>query len=168
MNDCDHEMFEAELRKLAPARPPDELMERLAGFKRSTSVALSQPSTINYQLDWWRRLARWLAPAAAIGAAAVALLCWRWFGPESERHADPLANSRAAAAKPVLKADDVEIDERLVASFDAVARLPSGESIRLRCREWADALVLRDSASGTVIEQRAPRLEVVPVSFETY
>ena len=168
MNDCDHEMFEAELRKLAPARPPDELMERLAGFKRSTSVALSQPSTINYQLDWWRRKLRWLAPAAAIGAAAVALLCWRWFGPESERDGKPLANPQAAVAKPVLKADDVEIDERLVASFDAVARLPSGESIRLRCREWADALVLRDSASGTVIEQRAPRLEVVPVSFETY
>jgi len=27
---------------------------------------------------------------------------------------------------------------------------------------------LRDSASGIEVEQRTPRLEVVPVSFETY
>ena len=31
MNDCDHEQFEAELRKLAPARPPAELMAKLEG-----------------------------------------------------------------------------------------------------------------------------------------
>ena len=35
MNDRDHELFEAELRKLAPARPPAELMERLAVPSRS-------------------------------------------------------------------------------------------------------------------------------------
>jgi hypothetical protein len=56
----------------------------------------------------------------------------------------------------------------LVAAFDAVARLPDGQPVRFRCREWSDGVVLRDSARGIVIEQRMPRLEVVPVSFETY
>jgi len=68
----------------------------------------------------------------------------------------------------MIKADDVEIDQRLVSSFDAVAQLPSGLPVRFRCREWADEVVLRDTARGIVIEQRAPRLEVVPVSFEMY
>lgn len=72
-----------------------------------------------------------------------------------------------AAATP-LKADSVQIDRQLVASFDAVARLPGGEPIRFRCREWVDEVVLQDKARGLVVEQRAPRLEVIPVRFETY
>ena len=56
----------------------------------------------------------------------------------------------------------------MVASFDAVARLPGGEPVRFRCREWADDVVVRDPARGIVIERRTPRLEVVPVSIETY
>ena len=117
--------------------------------------------------SWWRML-RWLAPAAAVGAAAVVLVYWRAAGPPGEQHVKPVVAPLAAAAQPALKADDVEIDQRLVSAFDAVAQLPSGQSVRLRCREWSDALVLRDSASGIEIEQRTPRLEVVPVSFETY
>ncbi len=168
MNEHDHESFEAELRRLAPARPPAEFMERLAASTRPRLAPLSQASPVNCQPDWWRLLLRWLAPAGAIAAAAAALLAWWWFGVGSDGHGKPAAILQTAGTNPALKADDVEIDERLVASFDAVARLPSGESVRFRCREWADALVLRDSASGIVVEQRAPRLEVVPVSFETY
>jgi hypothetical protein len=62
----------------------------------------------------------------------------------------------------------VQIDQALVWSFDAVARLPSGEPIRFRCREWMDQVVLSDRDRGVVFEQRAPRVEVVPVRFETY
>ena len=94
----------------------------------------------------------------------MALLVW-W----PVRHEDRQGNlQRSAVAEPALKADKVELDQQLVASFDAVARLPSGQPVRFRCREWADAVVLSDSASGIVVEQRTPRLEVVPVSFETY
>jgi len=56
----------------------------------------------------------------------------------------------------------------LVATFDAVGQLPDGEPIRLRCRQWRDEVILRDSARGVVIERQSPRLEVVPVKFETY
>jgi hypothetical protein len=67
-----------------------------------------------------------------------------------------------------LKADDVQIDEQLVSTFDAVAPLPSGEPVRFRCRQWLDEVVLRDSKRGVEVTRRVPRVEVVPVSFETY
>jgi hypothetical protein len=94
----------------------------------------------------------------------VVLVVWWPSGHEDRQN----SNQQMAAAQPALKADNVEFDQQLVASFDAVARLPSGQPVRFRCREWADAVVLRDSASGIEVEQRTPRLEVVPVSFETY
>jgi DNA-directed RNA polymerase specialized sigma24 family protein len=75
---------------------------------------------------------------------------------------------REMAALPVLEADDVEIDRRLITAFEAVATLPTGEPVRFRCSEWSDEVVLRDRARGVVIEQRTPRFEVVPVRFETY
>jgi len=203
MNDCDHGQFEAELRKLAPARPPAKLMAKLAaarcqpsgvptGFgvrqssgafdphvpiqKRQRTGALQdaaaprrfgpapipQPSTCKPRPSW-RLLLRWLAPAAAV-AAVVALVVWL----PSKRESQQRSNQRSVAAESALKADNVELDQQLVASFDAVARLPSGQPVRFRCREWADAVVWSDSASGIVVEQRTPRLEVVPVSFETY
>ncbi len=168
MSDPDYELLEAELRKLAPAKPPAELMRRLVGARQFNLAASPQLSTLNSQLAFWRLVLRWVAPAAAVGVAAVAFLCWRWMGPEARSPDKLAANPLAAAAQAVLKADDVEIDENLVAAFDAVARLPSGQAIRFRCREWADAVVLRDTARGLELEQRAPRLEVVPVRFETY
>jgi hypothetical protein len=109
-------------------------------------------------------LLRWLVPAAAVSAMAAALLVWQPFRPARQ----PQSDLAVTPDKPALKADDVEIDEQLVASFDAVARLPSGLPVRFRCRQWTDEVVLRDTARGLVIERRAPRLEVVPVSFETY
>jgi hypothetical protein len=68
----------------------------------------------------------------------------------------------------MVKADKVEFGQDLVATFDAVARLPSGQPVRFRCRQWSDQMVMRDSSKGLVIEERTPRLEVVPVRFETY
>ncbi len=175
MNDRDQELFEAELRKLTPARPPAELMAKLAAAqpvaprealsapRQRASGAFPQLSTLNPQ-RFWRLLLRWLAPAAALGAVVAVLLVWRPLGPATQ----PRAGLPTVPDKPALKANDVEIDEQLVASFDAVATLPSGLPVRLRCREWTDEVVWRDKASGLEIEQRTPRLEVVPVSFETY
>jgi hypothetical protein len=86
------------------------------------------------------------------------------------RDATPTVKPGDAATEnsTALKADDVQIDRRLVASFDAVARLPDGAPLRVRCREWTDKVMVVDSASGVVIEQTEPRLEVVPVNFEIY
>jgi len=163
MNGCDPELFEAELRKLTPARPPAELMARLAAARPAPAAPVfPQPKTQNPQ-PLWPLLLRWLAPAAAVAALTAALLVW-WPQPENQQH----KNQLTAAAQLPMKADAVEIGQQLVAAFDAVARLPDGQPIRFRCREWSDEVVLRDSARGIVIEQRMPRLEVVPVSFETY
>ena len=200
MNDSDQDQFEADLRNLAPARPPAALMSKLAaarpqsedvpaglGLQRSSGAfrwgpgspkrqragtlqnagaharvaPRPQPSTINYQ-PVWRLLRRWLAPAAALGVM-LALLVWLVW--QERRQHGRLA---AAGDKPALKADKVELDQQLVGMFDAVARLPDGQPVRFRCREWADEVVLSDSARGIVVEQRTPRLEVVPVSIETY
>jgi hypothetical protein len=208
MSDWDPQLFEAELRKLTPARPPAELMARLVearpvhldqtseapnGFglrqssgalvvgdvtqKRQTTGALQdavapnhagrttglRPSTFNPQ-PLWSLLLRWLVPATAAAGLVAALLVW-W------QHAQPQpqhAKAAVAASKPASKPDEVEIDRQLVALFDAVAQLPSGQPVRFRCREWSDEVVLRDPAGGIVIERRTPRLEVVPVRLEVY
>jgi hypothetical protein len=62
----------------------------------------------------------------------------------------------------------VVIDRTLLTAFEAQATLPDGEPLRLRCRQWIESVTLRDSARGIEVEQRVPRLEVVPIRFETY
>jgi hypothetical protein len=164
MNDDAPELIEAELHRLNPVRPPEAFMARLAAARpapRAQREGRSQPWA---QFDSWRWLLRWLAPVTAAVAVVAALLVWRWPGADRT----PAALPKEVAAKSALRANAVEFDRELVASFDAVARLPSGEPVRFRCREWTDGVVLRDAARGVVIERRTPRLEVVPVSFETY
>jgi hypothetical protein len=152
MNDRDDGLFEAELRRLEPASLPPELMDRLIAAR---PVTKSKPEP--RQIDW-SLLVRWLAPVAV--AATVAVLAWPVPG--------PAIRPTLAAAKPTLKANDVQIDRQLVVAFDAIATMPNGEPVRFRCRNWTENIVLRDSTKGVVIEQQVPRLEVVPVSLETY
>jgi hypothetical protein len=73
-------------------------------------------------------------------------------------------SSRVKPAKP----EEIEIGRTLVATFDAVAELPSGEPVRFRCQQWADTTRFRDRARGINVEQSTPRLEIVPVSLDTY
>ena len=65
-------------------------------------------------------------------------------------------------------ADAVQVGHSLLASFDEVAQLPGGEPVRFRYREWQDEVVVHDATHGVVISQTTPRIEVVPVRFETY
>lgn len=162
MNELDS--IEAELRKLKPATPPEELIARLAAAKTVSGASdhharIERATHRNFNWLWLR----WLAPVTA-AAAAVALLIWTALVTQPK----PQVQTALASAKPALKANEVEIDQQLVADFDTVARLPSGEPVRFRCREWNDGVVLRDVSQGIVIEQSTPRLEMVPVSFETY
>jgi hypothetical protein len=96
--------------------------------------------------------------------AMGAMILWRAVpaGEHSENHPAP-----ATAIAP-LRADNVQFDRELVSAFDAVAQMPDGEPVRLRCREWMDRMVLSDRERGLVVEQRVPHVEVVPVRFETY
>jgi hypothetical protein len=158
MNDL--ERFEQELRSLKPARPPAEFMERL----RELEPARVAPQADSHgQTQWlWAHLVRWLVPATAVLAAAG--FVWFKYSHPKTQH----GRSLAVTVPPPLKADSVQIDEQLVGAFDAVGRLPNGEPVRFHCREWMDNVVLRDKTRGVVIEQRTPRVEVVPVRFETY
>lgn len=163
MNEFDPEQFEAELQTLRPARPPQRTVARLLA-KLPTKVSPdASPSPMKRSSSLWPGLLRWLIPAAA---ATVLLMCW-WR--ESAR--TPVKPSRAqqliSSAQPLLKADKVEIDRQLVANFDAVGKLPSGEPVRFHCRQWMEKIWLRDTAKGLVIEQTTPHLEIVPIRFET-
>lgn len=177
MSGDEFEAFEAELQKLKPSRPPEAFISRLAiaasnqKIQRSRRTGLlTRPLNSLYRVFWACRgrgpryagLLWWLVP----GAAAVAIVTVLWF----KSAAEPAPAARPTAlplASSSLKADNVEIDRQLLASFDAVAQLPSGEPVRFRCRKWVDQVVFRDSKRGLVIEQRAPHLEVVPVGFDT-
>lgn len=107
------------------------------------------------------RFLRWLAPAT-VGVLALAVLLWQL---GRDNHRPPPAS---VAAAPAFTADQVEINRQLLDSFEAVANLPDGEPVRLRCQQWVDAVTLRDSVRGVEVVRRMPRLEVVPVGYATY
>jgi hypothetical protein len=164
MTEFDRERFEADLHTLRPANPPRKALNRLLAELSARSARHSLPPTTRKSGPGWLGRLRWLTPAAAAVAVAVVLL---------EKHASPpqiqpQLHPRMASTRPSLKADQVEIDRQLIANFDAIARLPGGEPMRFRCQQWIDKVSLRDSGDGLVIERTTPRIEIVPVNFETY
>ena len=168
MSHLDPELLEKELRTLEPAKPPREFLRRiteaaLTGRGGSKSRGEAEP---RYQsATWWQQL-RWLAPGTAAAAVLLSLLFHK--GQTQPETRSQNATRLVSAAKPWVKADKVEIDEQLISSFDAVARLPDGAPVRLRCREWRDAVVLRDSRRGVTIERQTPRFEVIPIRYDIY
>jgi anti-sigma-K factor RskA len=98
---------------------------------------------------------RWVLPLAA-AVAVVAALQWQQWPPGT---APELAG---------IKADRLQVNEHLVSSFDTVAELPTGEPVRFRVRQWQDRIVVNDKNRGLSVVEDRPRLEVVPVRFETY
>lgn len=161
MNEDNHELFEAELHKLRPAKPPEDFVARLMPVQIE-SCAGHESKIAGHQASFGERWLRWIIPAAA--TAAAALVVWGSLRAMQTPRSAPVAAVQGRA----LEADDVQIDRQLVASFDAVARMPDGQPVRFRCREWNDGVVLRDSKQGIVVEQSTPRWEIVPVSSETY
>lgn len=159
MNDCEHGLFEAELRRLKPAEPPEELMTRLAAALPARSPQAAARVRPAQPPDTWWVLLRWLAPGLA-AAVAVVVMLMPWTKQPSR-----LA---AVNASPAPRTNNVEIDRQFVAAFDTVARMPDGEPVRFRCREWMENVILRDPAQGVVVEHRTPHFEIVPVGFEIY
>lgn len=161
MNPDEEQQFEAELRQVRPAQPTAEFMQRLARSPlRDVNDRQMEPRPAARQ--WWVSVLRWLAPAPAVIMVGAFLLIFNWPRTANEPRAE------AGGSMTPLRADDVEVEQELIRSFDALAKLPGGEPVRFRCREWFDQVTVRDTARGLVIEQSGPRIEVVPVRFETY
>ncbi len=165
MNDSEQDLFEQELRRLRPAAPPLDFRERLLAARRVAPTPNRVPRRPQSGFSLASRILRWLVPATAVGV--VAFLFWR---PQfrSPDHGQELATQNSGDLAPAVEADHVQLEEKLLRSFDAVALLPGGEPIRFRCQEWMDELTVRDQERGVTIEQRSPRVEVIPVRFETY
>lgn len=171
MTDHEQENFEMQLRRTKPARPPEDFTARLlaAGPKVKASVESAPfvPPIPDF-LRTLRQSLRWLIPATAVALAVTVI--WHGNPPLASRSAISATGPQTSTgtATPLLKADDVKIDQRLMSSFDAVARLPGGEPVRFRCENWMDQVVLSDKSRGLVVENRKPRVEVVAMGYETY
>jgi hypothetical protein len=166
MTEDEIQLFEAELKRLRPVNPPEQLMERLRAVRPTAAPPRAgHLATGSGRPTWLRSLHWWWAPLAATAVLVLAAIMWQQHAPRPAQHAPEPSR---LALKPGLQADEVQIDRRLVVAFEAVARLPDGVPVRFRCSEWIDEVIFRDSAQGVVIQQSMPRFEAVPVRFETY
>ena len=152
MNESELEQFESELKELRPAPMPARVSGCLLASVPSTPARRSNSFG-------WQNYLRWLIPATAMTAIGILVLSHTGL-----RHP---SKTLLASSSP-LKADKVEINRQLLADFDAIGRLPDGRPVRFRCSQWLDNVRLHDSAAGLTIERSSPRLEIVPVGFETY
>ena len=168
----DHELdeFERQLRCTKLARPPEDFAARLlaAAPKRIRVESAVNTPSIPVFFQSLRMSLRWLIPATAVGLAVI--VAWQGSQPFVNPPENIGSGSRtsASASPPLLKADEVKVDQQLVSSFDAVARLPGGEPVRFRCENWMDQVAVTDKSLGLVVEHSQPRVEVVAMRFETY
>ena len=157
----EQERFETELRRVAPASLPADLMDRLRAA-RTGSPAMSRPKPrrISGLVHWFVGM-RWVIASSAAVVLAIVFV---------RLESRPTAGSGkiGSAASSGIKANAIQVNHELVSSFDAVAQLPGGEPVRFQCRQWMDEVVMSDDSHGMVIKQSSPRVEVVPVRFETY
>jgi hypothetical protein len=161
VNEEEQERFETELRRVAPASVSAELMARLRATKTRPQPAGQPRLAGNSGFVVWFMELRWLVAATPV-VIAVVVFTWLELRPGDN------SDTFTPANLPGIKATDVRVDHALVTSFEAVAELPGGEPVRFQCREWRDQVQMRDSSHGLTIEQSSPRIEVIPVRFETY
>ena len=170
MIEHEQDEFEKQLRRTRPAALPADFAARLRAAEPERQALEKSAPFVPSWADYFRRhwkAVRWFIPATAAGLAAM--LAWHGSQPFASRpvhSASGLPTDNDAV--PTLKADEVKIDQKLVSSFDAVARLPGGEPVRYRCENWLDKFVLSDRARGVVVENSRPRFEVTTVGYETY
>jgi len=164
--------FEAELREFKAARLPEDFRSRLLA-----AAPPSKASPVRRRRPWpapvalgWQRVLRFFLPATAAAVLTVIVLHQTFQQrssppvPSASLSQDAAHSSAAAPPKP----DDVQIAKELVSSVDMLATLPTGEPVRFQYQRWVDKVTLTDKSRGLVVEERSPRVEVVPVRFETY
>jgi len=161
VSEKEFERYEAELRGVAPAPLPEHFLARLQAAKPEMQMKERRPFRPSDEWQSWSGMLRWLGPSTAL--AAIGLLAFR-----AEMTPGISAKKQPLAIASGFKADNVQVDEDLVSSFDLVAVSPTGQPVRFHCRQWRDQLVATDSSHGVKIEQSNPRVEVVPASIETY
>jgi hypothetical protein len=161
VNDNELERFEAELRRTPPAPLPDQFMAKLSAAKPGMKQAQRGQRRVRSIFPPWRVTWVWLAPSMGVAVAGL-FLARANLGTQRAVKNAPMAGNLG------FKASDVQVDQELVDSFDVVAKLPGGEPVRFHCRKWKDQVVLTDTNGGVQIERDSPRVEVVPVRFETY
>jgi hypothetical protein len=161
----EQKQFETALRRTRLVKLPEELRSRLLAAAPPKKARSAPPWPALAVLGWLRVLRLAIPAAAAVLVAAVVV--WRNASPSKPNTGISKSKTGIIAIAP-LKADEVKIDQELVSSFDTLARLPGGEPVRFRCNQWLDQITLSNKAQGLVLQERAPRLEVVTVGFETY
>jgi hypothetical protein len=160
--DEEPERIEEGLRRIRPAAAPQDLMERLRAARLEMQPASRLAPRRNLHRASW--FAGWRGLAVAAGPAVAMVLLFVWLTPRPPYGPAKIKISDLHG----IKANAVQVGHSLMASFDAVAQLPGGEPVRFHCLKWQDDVVIHDDAQGLVISQSTPRVEVVPVRFETY
>lgn len=161
MTDEEQQRFEYELARLKASRVPPELMQRLLNARPVVKpIQVQEVSLAGMLVDLFNKF-RW-------GFAGAALTVLLLFVAISQRGGSVKTVASTPLAATGIKADALEINHTLVSSYDAVAELPDGQPVRFHCRKWNDGVLMRDAARNLIISQSVPRVEVVPVRFETY
>jgi hypothetical protein len=164
LNEEDLRKLEGELARLRPAPAPRTFLASVLSATRAASRVPPRPAPAPDLFANWLAWLRWLAPVTALLIAG--LFVWR--SATNSVNSISAGNQGPRESAQAINADDVQIDSRLISTFDAVAVLPSGEPVRFRCNEWLDDVVFRDRSRQVAIEQQLPRLEATPIGFETY
>lgn len=156
--------FENELRNLRPAKPRPAPLLRLAqqleeSQRRSIEAATAVPAGSS-----WRSVLRWLIPATGAALVIVLVTSGVWHGGLNGDYKEAVAER----TPPAIQADQVHIDQELVAAFQTVAESPDGVPIRFELQEWMDRVTFRDTRQGITVERTSPRVEIVPVRYESY
>ena len=113
MRESEPELFEVELRKLKPARPTEDFLARLATEIPAGRPVRQRHAPAIIESSFCQVALRWLIPATAMVAVLIAVVSLRKQS-SSPSQAKQQADAASPPAPTLLKADNVEVDQRIV------------------------------------------------------